>query len=101
MSPVTIDMRQQLKIKGFSYTPIAQVGGEGIITKCRIHVSKDGSDWQVVADAKEFENIANNPISQSVMFTETMEARSIKLEPLETTDNNGTYTIAEFGAIIK
>ena len=101
MGPVTIDMRQQLKIKGFSYTPIAQVGGEGIITKCRIYISKDGSDWQVVADNKEFENIANNPIAQSTMFTEATEARYIKLEPLETTNNNGTYTIAEFGAIIK
>ena len=50
---------------------------------------------------REFENIRNNPIVQNVMFEKSQNVRFVKIEPIETADNSGIYTVAEFGIIIK
>ena len=101
MQPLTIDLGQELNICGFSYIPDNDVNSAGTITKYRIFISTDGKNWQQMDGDREFENIRNNPIAQNVRFGKNHTARYIKIEPLETTDNGSTFSIAEFGVIIK
>ena len=101
MQPIVVNMGQELAISGFTYVPAETVGAEGVVTKYRIYVSNDAAAWTQMGGEREFENIRNNPIAQNVRFETPVKARYIKFEPTETTDNNGTFTVAEFGAIIK
>lgn len=101
MQPIVVNMGQELAISGFTYVPAETVGAEGVVTKYRIYVSNDAAVWTQMGGEREFENIRNNPIAQNVRFETPVKARYIKFEPTETTDNNGTFTVAEFGAIIK
>ena len=101
MQPMIVDLTKTTEIKGFSYIPADRVTGEGTITKYRIYTSCDGNTWEQDGGDKEFENIRNNPTAQNIRFSSPKETRFVKIEPLETTDNSGTYTIAEFGVIIK
>ena len=101
MQPIVVNMGQELAISGFTYVPAETVGAEGVVTKYRIYVSNDAAAWTQMGGEREFENIRNNPIAQNVRFEAPVKARYIKFEPTETTDNNGTFTVAEFGAIIK
>lgn len=101
MQPIVVNMGQELAISGFTYVPSETVGAEGVVTKYRVYVSNDAAAWTQMGGEREFENIRNNPIAQNVRFETPVKARYIKFEPTETTDNNGTFTVAEFGAIIK
>ena len=101
MQPIVVNMGQELAISGFTYVPAETVGAEGVVTKYRVYVSNDAAAWTQMGGEREFENIRNNPIAQNVRFETPVKARYIKFEPTETTDNNGTFTVAEFGAIIK
>ena len=101
MQPLVVNMGQELAISGFTYVPAETVGAEGVVTKYRIYVSNDATVWTQMGGEREFENIRNNPIAQNVRFDAPVKARYIKFEPTETTDNNGKFTVAEFGAIIK
>jgi alpha-L-fucosidase len=101
MQPIVVNMGQELAISGFTYVPAETVGAEGVVTKYRVYVSNDAAVWTQMGGEREFENIRNNPIAQNVRFETPVKARYIKFEPTETTDNNGTFTVAEFGAIIK
>ena len=101
MQPIVVNMGQELAISGFTYVPAETVGAEGVVTKYRVYVSNDAAVWTQMGGEREFENIRNNPIAQNIRFETPVKARYIKFEPTETTDNNGTFTVAEFGAIIK
>ncbi|MBR2607712.1 MAG: alpha-L-fucosidase [Bacteroidaceae bacterium] len=101
MQPLIIDLTEKIKIKGIAYVPVEKVNGEGIITKYCLYTSLDGQTWQQEGADREFENIRNNPIVQNVMFEKSQNVRFVKIEPIETADNSGIYTVAEFGIIIK
>lgn len=101
MQPIVVNMGQELAISGFTYVPAETVGAEGVVTKYRVYVSSDATVWTQIGGDREFENIRNNPIAQNIRFEAPVKARYIKFEPTETTDNNGIFTVAEFGAIIK
>ena len=101
MQPLVVNMGQELTINGFTYVPAETVGAEGVVTKYRVYVSSDATVWTQIGGDREFENIRNNPIAQNIRFEAPVKARYIKFEPTETTDNNGVFTVAEFGAIIK
>ncbi|MBR6805254.1 MAG: alpha-L-fucosidase [Bacteroidaceae bacterium] len=101
MQPIVVNMGQELAISGFTYVPAETVGAEGVVTKYRVYVSSDATVWTQIGGDREFENIRNNPIAQNIRFEASVKARYIKFEPTETTDNNGIFTVAEFGAIIK
>jgi len=101
MQPLVVNMGQELAISGFTYVPAETVGAEGVVTKYRVYVSSDATVWTQIGGDREFENIRNNPIAQNIRFEASVKARYIKFEPTETTDNNGIFTVAEFGAIIK
>lgn len=101
MQPLIVDLTEITKVRGFAYVPAEKVDGEGTITKYRVYTSCDGKLWEQEGGDREFDNIRNNPIAQNVRFGEMRNIRYIKIEPIETTDNNGTYTVAEFGVIIK
>jgi alpha-L-fucosidase len=100
MQPLIIDLTEVIKIKGVAYVPVEKVNGEGVITKYRVYTSLDGQTWQLEGNDREFENIRNNPIAQNVWFEKELDVRFLKIEPIETNDNNGTYSVAEFGVIL-
>ena len=100
MQPLIIDLTETKSVKGFSYVPANNVNGEGTIIKYRIYTSIDGNLWEQDGGDREFENIRNNPIAQNVRFEKERNLRYLKIEPIETNDNNGTYTVAEFGVIL-
>ena len=100
MQPLVIDLIEVNKIKGFSYVPVNNVNATGTITKYRIYTSIDGDIWEQVGSEKEFDNIRNNPIAQNVRFEKERDVRFLKIEPIETIDDSGIYTIADFGIII-
>ena len=100
MQPLVIDLTESNKIKGFSYVPVNSVNATGTITKYRIYTSVDGNLWEQDGGEREFDNIRNNPIAQNVRFEKERNVRFLKLEPIETTDNSGIYTVADFGIII-
>ena len=100
MQPLIIDLTEAKNVKGFSYVPSNNVNSEGTITKYRIYTSIDGNLWEQDGGDREFENIRNNPIAQNVRFEKERNLRYLKIEPIETNDNNGTYTVAEFGVIL-
>ena len=101
MQPLVIDMKQQIAINGFAYVPAEAVGAAGVVTKYRIYTSADAASWTQIGGDREFENIRNNPIAQNVRFDAPADARYLKFEPLETTDNSGIFSAAEFGVIVK
>ena len=101
MQPLVIDMKQQIAINGFAYVPAEAVGAEGVVTKYRIYTSADAASWTQAGGDREFENIRNNPIAQNVRFDAPANARYLKFEPLETTDNSGIFSAAELGVIVK
>ena len=100
MQPLVIDLTESNKIKGFSYVPVNSVNATGTITKYRIYTSVDGNLWEQDGGEREFDNIRNNPIAQNVRFEKERNVCFLKLEPIETTDNSGIYTVADFGIII-
>ena len=101
MQPLVIDMKQPIAISGFAYVPAEVVGAEGVVTKYRIYTSTDAASWTQIGGDREFENIRNNPIAQNVRFDAPANARYLKFEPLETTDNSSIFSAAEFGVIVK
>ena len=101
MQPLVIDMKQPIAINGFAYVPAEAVGAEGVVTKYRIYTSADAASWTQIGGDREFENIRNNPIAQNVRFDAPANARYLKFEPLETTDNSSIFSAAEFGVIVK
>jgi alpha-L-fucosidase len=94
---LTVDMGVELAISGFTYLPRQDNSFSGLIHKYVFKVSKDGVNWEKVAEG-EFSNIKNNPIEQFVSLPATTKARYIQLIPVHTVDG-GQATIAELGII--
>ncbi len=97
---IAIDLNQNYTLKGFSYTPQANVQAPNIY-KYDFYVSTDGINWIQVKDKAVFNNIANNPVEQTVMFDKPRQARYMKIMPLESVGNKEVYTVAEIGVITR
>jgi len=97
---LVIDLGGSHVLKGFSYTPRARVQAPNIY-RYDFYVSMDGEQWEQLKNNAEFDNIANNPIEQKVLFDKTVAARYIKIKSLETVGNREQYVVAEIGIITK
>jgi alpha-L-fucosidase len=98
--PLTVDLRQSYKLKGFTYSPVEKVQAANIY-KYDFYVSADGQEWIQVKRNALFNNIANNPVRQEVLFDSPEQARYIKIKPLESVGNKDNYTITEIGIITR
>lgn len=98
---ITIDLGEQLALKGFTYTPRADHNKSGTIFKYAFYVSPDGRSWEKVKTSGEFSNIKNNPVMQDVHFGKSYRARYIKLESRAGVYNEAWVSVGEVGIITK
>ncbi len=75
---LTIDMKQDYSISGFTYLPHPT---GGFIESYEVHISRDGDTWQAIHQGS-FGNIRNDPIQRIVLFDEHAAARYVKLTNL-------------------
>jgi len=97
---IVIDLGEQLKLVGFTYTPRNDANHNGTIKNFIFSISKDGKTWETVIEG-EFDNITNNPVKQTVHFTEAFDASFIKLIALSEIRGNPWASAAEIGVITK
>lgn len=95
---IVIDLGENIKFKGFFYIPEGQVTAANI-SRYNFYISNDNKDWTQIRSNAIFNNIRNNPIRQDVRFDKEADARFIKLEPLELSNDNNKYSIIELGLI--
>ncbi len=95
---VTVDLGTVKTIKGFYYLPVNQVSAPNI-ARYNCYVSLDGKEWNRVLSNTLFNNIRNNPVRQDVTFTQPIEVRYLKVEPLEPTNESDIYTLVDIGCL--
>ncbi len=95
---ITVDLGEELVLKGFTYLPMQDRYLSGVISEYAFYVSKDGKHWSQVKTG-EFGNIAHSPIMQRVTFPPA-PARWVRLSSLQTLDGEAPV-YAEFGVIIQ
>ncbi len=95
---LTIELGQEVDLKGFTYLPMQARYPSGYIADFVLEVSGDGKSWKRVAQG-EFSNIKNSPIEQIIKIDPT-KARFVRLKALRTVDGNAA-TFGEFGVISK
>jgi alpha-L-fucosidase len=95
---LTIDLGQEVELKGFTYLPMQARYPSGYIAEYALEVSGDGKNWKRVTQG-EFSNIQNSPIEQ-VIRLDSQLTRYIKLKALKTTDGNRA-TVGEFGVLTR
>ena len=61
--------------------------------------SVDGKTWTEVFANKRFDNIVNNPVPQEVIISKPIEAKALRLIPVETREDDG-YASREFTAVL-
>lgn len=93
---LTIDLGQEVDLKGFTYLPMQARYPSGYIAEYALEVSSDGKSWKRVTQG-EFSNIQNSPIEQIIKM-DAVKARFVRLKSLRTTDGNAA-TFGEFGVI--
>ena len=94
---LTIDLGETYTVDGFRYLPEQQANPKGVVVNYAIHASSDGKSWKQVC-TKEFDNIRNNPIRQTVRFQPT-PMRFIRFTALSNTAGDGTLGCAEFDVL--
>ena len=103
--PLVADLGDVKTVKGFVYEP--KFAGEGgVVVTYRVETTVDGNTWDVVADEMMFENIVNNPVSQTIEFKSPVQARMIRVVPVRVETGAGaesvpsaTYGVNVFSAI--
>lgn len=94
--PLEWSADEKTLVKGFIYSPDHE---DNCITRYRLEASVDGQTWTEVYANKRFDNIVNNPIPQEVIFKKPIEAKALRLIPVETREEDG-YASREFKAIL-
>ncbi len=97
---VEIRLPKNELLTGMQYTPRQDNKVKGIPTKYKVHSSKDGKNWQLIASG-EFSNIKANATPQLITFDGTVESRYIRFEPLEVLSTDKSFSVAEFELFVK
>lgn len=105
-TPLVIDIGETTEIKGFFYKPVPKVQSASNILKYNLHICADanGREWIQMKDNAIFSNIANNPVTQYVIFDKPVKCRLLQLYTVETVDdhnNKNKYFVNELGLILK
>jgi alpha-L-fucosidase len=98
VNSLTVDLGEELAMKGFTYMPMQARYPSGFITNFIFEVSSDGTSWKQIASG-EFSNIVNSPTEQIIRFDE-VKAQFIRLKASKTADGNAA-TFAEIGVLTK
>ena len=90
---IAIDLAETKNITGFAYTP--PTGGiHSMMSKGKIKVSNDGSNWQD-GGTFEFGNLINDPSKRYYHLDSPISGRYVRFEVIETADKGNIVTIAE------
>lgn len=92
-TPLIVDLGKNFKFGSFSYTPLSKEQSSNIL-KYNFYISTDSKNWTKLKENAMFNNIANNPVVQYVALPQAIDARYLKLEPLETADGGDIYFVA-------
>jgi len=98
--PLVVDFGSILALKGFYYVPVNDVNAVNLM-RYNCAVSMDGKMWIPLKNNEIFNNIKNNPVRQEVSFRQTIQAKFIKIEPLESVNGAKQYAISELGIITR
>lgn len=92
---IVIDLGENQKINGFSYTPTQKRKQQGIIFYYQLYVSTNRISWGKPVSEGEFSNIENNPVKQDKSFA-AKTGRYVKIRVNSTVDDQPFIGIAEF-----
>lgn len=90
---LSIDLGQELVLKGFAYTPQTE-NGRGMIEKGEIQISLDGENWETI-DSFEFGNLINDPVRRLHDFKKPASARYFRITVKHIAGNGKVATAAE------
>lgn len=101
LTPLVVDMGNEIEVAGFSYAPTLDEDLTGTIYKYNFYVSTDGQNWTRCDAAGEFSNIMHNPVPYFVRFGKKYPARYFKLEPAAEINGKSVTTVGEVGVLLK
>ncbi|MCI9607274.1 MAG: alpha-1,3/4-fucosidase [Muribaculaceae bacterium] len=90
---LAIDLGAKNKLTGFAYTP-QTAGPQGMIAKGVVEVSNDGKKWKKVEEF-EFGNLVNDPSTRYHFFAKPVDARFVRVTPVELAGGSKVAAIAE------
>jgi len=94
---LVIDLGKTETLAGFRYLPDQSAWNPGIIAAYELYISADGKQWEQVSKG-EFANINNNPLWQTITFT-NVSAKYIKLRAIKNTDNTNEVGYADIDVV--
>ncbi len=98
---LTIDLGEIVPISAFVYTPRQDQWEGGIILRAKIEISRDGEQWQSLADDASFDNAVNSRQQQTVRPTSPVKARFCRVTALQTAKNEGLASAAELSVLVE
>ncbi len=98
---ISIDLGEQLLLKGFTYTPRNDGNFSGTVLRYSFEVSTDGVNCNKVIDNKAFNNMVNNPSKQEVLFNKPVKANFIKFTSHESIYGDPWMSVSELGVITR
>jgi alpha-L-fucosidase len=96
---IQVDLGETLELAGFTYAPRSDGNISGIVNRYDLYTSMDGRDWIKRVDSREFSNIKNNPVKQSVNFGQTIKAKFIRFVSLSEVAGDSWVSMSELGVI--
>lgn len=100
-SPLVINLGQSVGMTGFVYAPAKAEAKPTMAFRYKFYVSADGKSWKEVPTNGEFSNIMHNPVPQTVMFKEKVNARYIKLDATTPDAKPAKVELSEVGVRVK
>ncbi len=94
---LTLNLGRVRTLRGVTVTPRADGVAHGLVDRYRVETSADGARWTTAAEG-EFSNIRANPVEQTVLFSQPVSARLIRLTALRAVEKNHA-SFAEIGVI--
>lgn len=78
---VCFDMGKNQSITGMLFQPVMEGYDFNFnCTACRIYLSNDGKQWNMIEDKILFDNIYHHPVLQTVLFKKSYSGRYLKFE---------------------
>jgi alpha-L-fucosidase len=97
---LTVDLGEEVAIRGFTYTPRQDQWDGGIVLRARFEVSQDGKNWDVAADDVNFDNIVNSRQQQVIDLPRNKTARFFRITALRTVNDNDLASAADISVLV-
>lgn len=98
---IVVDMASVLPVAAFVYEPISGEDKAGTVFHYTLEFSKDGKEWTSAPVSGEFSNIMHNPIPQTLMFSQPIDARYFRFTALDEINGEPFITVGNLRVILK